>query len=84
MKVEDSRAFYALTRNAHLTYEGETMHRALGPCTIRIYRYIGNDSGTTAQRTLDTIKKNEPNVGMWPGDIIEYWQEGRFVYSILG
>lgn len=31
-------------------------------------RRIGNDSGPTAARTLDLLRRCEPHVGYWTGD----------------
>jgi hypothetical protein len=69
-------------RKALLTYEAETYRSDIGPCTIRIYRHIGNDNRTSTEHTLNVLKRKEPHVGAWPGDIIEYWQYDTLVHTI--
>jgi hypothetical protein len=38
-----------------------------------IRRVVGNDSHLKAQMNKEALAKHEPNVGMWPGDLIEYY-----------
>lgn len=46
---------------------------------MKIYRAIGNDSRMKILMTRDQLAKHEPNVGMWVGDRIEYWQDERLI-----
>ena len=55
-----------------MTYDEHTNHPRYGPITMRIWRAIGNDSGLKTQLTADLLKKHEPNVALWPGDVIQY------------
>lgn len=59
-------------RSLALTHQSRIMHPSHGVCEVWIFRAVGNDSGVTAQRTLDQLKDAEPHVGLWPGDIIQY------------
>lgn len=55
-----------------MTYDEHTNHPRFGPITMRIFRAIGNDSGLKVRMTADLLKKHEPNVQLWPGDVIQY------------
>jgi hypothetical protein len=88
MHLEDSEAFLSQARYRSrllssqtlvLTYDGPTDHPFFGTCRTRIYRAIGNDSGMKIRMTIELLKKYEPKVGMWTGDVIQYIDDTGFV-----
>lgn len=79
MKLEDPRSFhFIVSPNSKqpnfrvTTFDAEVLHLVHGHCRMVIRRAVGNDSHLKAQMTKEALAKHEPNVGMWPGDFIEY------------
>lgn len=67
-QIESAPSF----RGSYLTYDQIINHPDHGICRKLVYRRIGNDNGVALARTLQSLKSSEPNVGMWPGDIVRY------------
>lgn len=90
MKVEDGRGFYFVAAPKYkepnyvvTTYNEWVMHMVYGQCRMVIKRAVGNDSHLKANMTKQALEAHEPNVGMWPGDVIEYYDpEGRLIERI--
>jgi len=86
MKVEEVNAMYMpKPRDVVLTHYGMFIHPDYGVCRQVIFRAIGNDNGVAANLTKVSLKNNEPNVGLWPGDIIQYLRlDGVVLEEIRG
>jgi hypothetical protein len=90
MKVEDSRGFYFVAAPKFkepnyrvTTYNEWILHLVHGHCRMVIQRAVGNDSRLKARMTKEALEAHEPSVGMWPGDIIEYFEpDGRLIERI--
>ena len=94
MELHDGTAFISQLRyraqvrpeqTLVMTYDEHTNHPRFGPITMRIWRAIGNDSALKVQMTADILKKSEPNVSLWPGDVIQYIDGfGNVIEEVLG
>lgn len=55
------------------TYEGIVTHPTHKTCRVVIHRAIGNDNKVAGKLTVKALQEKEPDVGLWPGDTIEYY-----------
>lgn len=84
MKANDSAQshYHVQYRNTVITYDRVISHKEYGQVRKLIYRAVGNDSGLKQQMTRDQLAKHEPNVGMWPGDVIEIYDADGHLLEI--
>lgn len=74
MKLNDVTQHYQVEgRDTVLTYDTYIIHEKYGIVRMRAHRRVGNDSGLKSKMTADLLKRHEPDVGMWPGDVLEYF-----------
>ncbi|MBK7474327.1 MAG: hypothetical protein IPI73_30310 [Betaproteobacteria bacterium] len=62
-------------RNTVITYDRVVSHKKYGTVRRVIHRAVGNDSWLKQQMTREQLARYEPNVGMWPGDFMELFDE---------
>lgn len=77
MKAKDvAQSHYHVSyRNTVITYDRVISHKQWGKVRLLIRRAVGNDSALKQQMTRDCLSRHEPDVGMWPGDVIEIFDE---------
>jgi hypothetical protein len=84
MELHDGTRFEMGLRYRAQLEPGQTLVLTFESDTLRIYRSIGNDSGTKVKMTTDLLKKYEPNVAMWPGDVIQHLHHGEVIREEYG
>lgn len=84
MEIHDGTRFELGLRYRARVAPGQTLVLTYESDTQRIYRAIGNDSGTKVQMTADALRKHEPNVGLWPGDVIQHLHNGEIIREVYG
>lgn len=87
MEARDSAQshYHVYYRNTVITYDRIIDHKQWGKVRMLIRRAVGNDSGLKQQMTQEQLARHEPNVGLWPGDVIETFDEhGQLLERIDG
>lgn len=76
MKARDVAQEYNVAgRDTVVTYDQVITHKTYGEVRKVIHRKTGNDSGLKTRMTKELLMSHEPNVGNWPGDVIEIFDE---------
>lgn len=84
MEIHDGTRFELGLRWRAQVEPGQTLVLTYDTPTLRIYRAVGNDSTTKIQMTAALLKKHEPNVGLWPGDVIQHLHNGEVIHEDYG
>lgn len=75
MDIQDMRGRYTIPTDNTLvkTFDGVLHETQYGTVHCVIYRAVRNDNGIAREATIRKLKKSEPNVGFWDGDVIQYY-----------